>query len=261
MWSSGNLERDRLLRAAVAAYGDDREAVRASLPGDFDAGEDEISAVLADMEGPKLPDVHFYPDGKLQPTSGSDLAFDPQTGMTLAPVPRESAPVPSPVHTPQPTTDRKMTHAEAIAELQAADMALAEYRRQVRITTAAVSDAKGRLQQEIEKHVAANPNRLTSEMNARNYAQASLEARRQRALKYGTGISQTANDFVRSRMIGFGPHRGGQTQRQRARTGFTVPGSPAAAAVEYKADDHRGLLAPGKPVLPERPAPRVIPVK
>jgi len=252
-WTSGNLERDHLLRNAVAAYGADKEAIRASLPGDFDAGDDEITAVLAEFEQPSN-EVTF------EPVPGTvvvppDLPFSRISGLTLAPAPKSPAAAPSAVDVPQATMPRPKNRAEAVAELRDADMALAECRRQVRITTAAVLDAKGRLQKEIEKHVAVNPNRLTPEMQARQYAQASLEARRQRALKYGTGESASARRFVQKRMTGGGPNRGALNQEQRARLGFAVPGSPAAMApFDHQADQRarQGLSQAGKPVLPSK---------
>jgi hypothetical protein len=129
-------------------------------------------------------------------------------------------------------------------------MNLAECRRQVRITTATLSEAKRRLQQEIEKYLAANPNPLTPELNARNYAMASLEARRQRALKYGTGESAKARAFVQKRMTGGGPSRGGLSHQQASRTGYVVPGSPASMAPPNPQADiaaRKGLSALGKP--------------
>ena len=241
-FSTGNLERDRLLFAAVVAYGNDREAIRACLPSDFDAGDDEISAVLADME-PTF-------EGEPRVREGEAVPFDPVTGRAIA-APHESAATQPPVDTPK-AAPRPKSHAEAVAELQAADMELADCRTRVRATTAAVQEAKRLLQLEIEKHIAANPNPWTPEMNSRAYAQASLEARRQHALKYGAkSATLSANRFVQKRMQGYGPKRGGQSHESAARSGYVVPGSPASttsAAARIQAGQHatRGLTAPGE---------------
>lgn len=142
--------------------------------------------------------------------------------------------------------------------LNAANLHLADCRTQVRATTNAVQEAKRVLQLEIEKYIANTPQTWTPEMNSRAYAQASLEARRQRAARFGSGTTQSANDFVRDYPVPPGGTKGGKrgavSRKTAAHYGFVVPGSPAAvnpSPAEQVAADARaraGIAAPGKPM-------------
>jgi len=245
-----------MYRDFIAAFGDDIDAIAAAAPNDFEVSADEVAGFISETSAAPQPtdEVTF------EEPPNTDLAFSPQSGMTIAPgslkkkiaSPRENAAAPSHDSAPKAATGRDMTHAEAIRALNAADMHLADCRTRVRATTAAVQDAKRLLQLEIEKHNAANPNRLTPEMNAKLYAQASLEERRQRVLRGATtGESARARAFVQKRMTGGGGRRNGIGQEARARMGFVVPGSPASQApFDPQADirARRGLSAPGQPI-------------
>ena len=70
-YSTGNPERDRLYRGYIVAFGDDIDAIAAAAPGDFEVSADEVAGFLTESDDVRQP--------------GSDLAFDPQTGMTIAP--------------------------------------------------------------------------------------------------------------------------------------------------------------------------------
>jgi len=240
-----------MYRSYIAAYGDNIDAIKAAAPSDFEVSADEVAGFLT--EGDALPPVKFYPNGELMPGEpSSNLAFDPQSGMTIAPV-RTPRPLPatddapSAVDAPQaPDVTREQAHAA----LRAADMDLAECRLNVRRTQAAVNAAKIELQKQIEIYVKANPNPLSAEINARNFAASALEDRRKRAALFGTGESASARRFVQKRMTGYGPKRGGQSYESAARTGYTVPGSPASMAPhDFQADvrARAGLTAAAKP--------------
>jgi hypothetical protein len=238
-----------MYRDFIAAFGDDIDAIVAAAPNDFEVSADEVAGFLSETSAAPQPadEVTF------EEPPNSNLAFDPQSGMTIAPAPKSLEPPRESAAAPSVTTGRDMTHAEAVAALHAADAHLTDCRLNVRRTIAAHQEAKGKLQQEIEKYLTNNPNPLTAEMNARLYAQASLDERRQRVLRGAkSGESILARRFVQKRMQGGGPNRGALSQEQRARVGFVVPGSVAATApFDPQADvrARQGLSAPGKPVL------------
>ncbi len=258
-YTTGNPERDHMYRNYIAAFGSDIDAIKAAAPNDFEVSADEVAGFILEMESSAAPQPEVtFEDEPLDP-----VPSDPVTGRAYA-APRkiiEESRLPQPARAdespdsaPQATTGRDMTHAEAVAALRAADLHLTDCRLNVRRTTAALQEARGKLQQEIEKHIANTPQKFTQFDAARAYAATSLEERRQRAARFGTGESATARRFVQKRMTGGGPHRGALNQEQRARVGFVVPGSAAAMAPhDYQADQRarQGLTQPGKPT-PEK---------
>ncbi len=238
-----------------------RPLVAAKLPVDFGLTNSEVRGIYGEIidaapvtfEEPaadeSLRDV-WPPSSVTMPveTDPAELKWDRQTGGTIAIQPRVAQKIVEPsdhvsdiqeTFTPASrTTDstiteqpKAMTQPEAFAALTKAQAQLAERRRIVRVLTSEVQETRGKLLKLVGEFMAdAEGTPEERRMAAvRDYVATSQAMRAARVAQFGTGVSQKANAFVRKQMQ-HGGAREGISQAARARTGFTVPGSPAAIA-------------------------------
>lgn len=223
-YTTGNTTRDEMLRKAIAAFGADYEAVKAALPADFDVAADEIAGTLGDME-PTQPvaadDITFE-----EPSSSSDLPYDPVTGNTLA-APLHLRPhgdlglPPGPVAAPKPlkkiAAPREITktQSDAVGAVNSAQNLLAECRIVVRQRTAELQEKRAALSEAIRNWQINTATRYTALDQQRDYQKTSQALRAARA---AAGLSATANAFVRKRMVNRGNMRGAYPQSWVGRT-------------------------------------------
>lgn len=176
----------------------------------------------------------------------TDLPYGTISGMTLAPVHRDDPPAP-PVEPPKAVL--AFNFNEALATRNAAQEELHGLRNAVMAAAQATRQSKQRLQEEVAKFEAGG-RRYTQDDASRDYRAASQAERLARAKRFGSGESWTARAYVQSRMQN-GGNRGALNNRQRARLGFVVPGSPAAMAPANQtlvdARGRTGLTPTGKP--------------
>jgi hypothetical protein len=251
--STGNAERDKLLADAIkqcALFHDapTLENVREKLPHDFDLLPDEYADAMAEL-APADPaphgDAHLAPMIKETP-DGHPLAAPKQSVAEEAPAnalrSRQGEALPQ-----APLRDAPViSQAQARAAVESAHKRLGEGRVRVKIAQQRLMDTKARLALCIEawRH---NEDPLTPEQRqAREHRAylASEQERKQHLADCGVRPNKMRTDKFPAVLNGVGGYKGGSrgamSETQRARYGFTIPGSPAAQARTIMRDKIRG---------------------
>ena len=224
-YSTGNKNRDALLQRVITTLLKERtpisfDSVAAVLPNDFDLDLEELAGMLeafavplsalAEPDRPREVSFEDEPRDPIPHDLVSGRAIKPPASKSLNNIepPHANAPAPSgdsaANSTPQP---KKITHAEALAAVNAAQNEIAEARIVVRQRVAELQDARGRALTAIIAWQSGGP-KYTPEQNARDHINAQTAERARRIAAGGPTTSRTAAAYVRKRMVNQGEHRG-----------------------------------------------------
>ncbi len=251
-YSTGNETRDSFILRAIEQV---RSAAKPTplgvatvahfLPKGFELDADELRGMLSTLE---LTNEVTFDDGD---EHTGDVPFDAVSGAAVQPIrtrkiarvsesltnfeaPRANADAQRHDDAPK-TTGRPITAQQMQEVVNAAARRLEQARINVRIRTGELQGKRAALAKAIATWQAGQPT-MTWEQNARAHVAASQAARAARVAAGGPETSAKARAFVQKRMQS-GPNRGAYNEAQRARVGFTVPGSPAATAPrDFQAD-------------------------
>ena len=248
-YTTGDAARDEQITGAVHALMADKQsvtvaAVLARLPAGATVTATELRGIygeILDAADESLRHEWAPGDVSVAVKDPAELKHDPITGGVLAGPPSKSSKNFDAPRAPEPeklddgstpaTPSPKISHADATFAVQAAQRAIVDNRIAVRAMGERVRELRGKLHAAVVAFQSGG-RRYTALDQARDFAATSQAERAKRLAdvpaelrnKYGK-----AADFTRKRMQN-GPQRGAVSQAGRARTGFVVPGSPAALA-------------------------------
>jgi hypothetical protein len=240
-FSTGNLERDRMIRNVIGKLSRRSQPINLGnmakrLPPDFSLGQDEIDAfTTVEFEGVPLTRADEEEEAvPRDPYSGNALAAKSE--------PVGSSPVryseePATLVTPE-NANKAITHADAIAALAKAQETIHIRRGAVRVATERVRAARYALHLAVQTFEQAGDTRTPAERQLAASRQYAEQSQRDRAALKAAGFnpqSQRTKNFVMKQMVN-GPKRGALSEAGRARYGFVVPGSAAAAAPGWATD-------------------------
>lgn len=237
-YSTGNLKRDEYIVRAIrflATHGQEITLanVSARLDPAFELDETELTGILANETGETVEPA---------PRARGRLGGSMPDPMDYTPAPKRQenfeaprAPQPEPPHNPPTNTTPRpatMSYDAAHAAVIAARQVIADLRLVANARARDTAAARRKLMEAVQAYIAGADGltRAQREQKAlRDYADASQKERAARVAAGGPGTSRSARAFVQKRMVS-GPSRSGVSEAGRARTGFVVPGSPAAIA-------------------------------